>query len=518
MKTLKLIVILFLTALLRLNAGAQSEGFYHEFPVKFNDSVSMYFQQNSYQISDTTFLSTGNYGSISYSLAGMVISDSSGNVLDTKYLLDIEESFGLEGLIRLDDNRFVLFGEFDLYSDNTGNFIDLAPAMVCFNQQGEVIWQKAYGGYAPGFPDITEPSYDYYDYFSYAIIDTAAQRIYAMGLSQSFNPEHVEKPYVVCTDYDGDTIWTWAMPEMSGFGFGKITGATINHDGDLVLVGQLEDFNDIKYLTYTHGLILKLTSNGEMQWYKLWGDYQTWVPISCDILELNNGEYIVGGLYVECDTCTTDVGLLMKTDSEGNITGQTYITKGNNHVIRLFKFFKKDYGFAVLGDFIIPDNGEIAGDNFFVNKYSYNLDIISETNYGNADDTFVLRGISETFDGGYLFTGVGGGIGLDPIINILMKSDGDLNLPMSEGWQNPINIEKVSGINYFPNPAGDVFCITSNTNHPIGSIIITNLYGRTIHSEYCNENSVQINTSQYSTGMYILNINGTAVGKLLVQH
>jgi len=205
MKTFKLILIPLLTAFLGHNTIAQPDSFYHEFSIYYSDTVSLFCTQNSFQISDSTYLSSGNYGVNFYGLAGRVIWDSSGNVIDAKYL-DVDHSFYLQGLTRIDADRFLLYGQFDFYHETSGNLIDHAAAMVCFNHNGDVLWQKAYGGYAPGYPDIEEPFYDYTDGFIDAQIDTVNQRIYAIGSSTSFNSEHEQKPYMVCANYDGDTI------------------------------------------------------------------------------------------------------------------------------------------------------------------------------------------------------------------------------------------------------------------------------------------------------------------------
>ncbi|MDD4236772.1 MAG: hypothetical protein PHF99_12225, partial [Bacteroidales bacterium] len=82
----KLYFILLLAIFLCYNTIAQPESFYHEFSIYYSDTVSLFCNQNSFQISDSTYLSSGNYGVNFYGLAGRVIWDSSGNVIDAKYL------------------------------------------------------------------------------------------------------------------------------------------------------------------------------------------------------------------------------------------------------------------------------------------------------------------------------------------------------------------------------------------------------------------------------------------------
>ncbi|MGC9331084.1 MAG: T9SS type A sorting domain-containing protein [Bacteroidales bacterium] len=469
----------------------------------------MAFQQNSFQISDSTYLSTGNHGINFYGYAGRVIWDSAGNILDAKYL-DVDESFYLNGLTRIDSNRFLLYGQFDLYHDSTGNLIDHTAAMVCFNQNGDVLWQKAYGGYAPGFPDIEEPCYDYDDSFLDVKIDSLNERIYAIGVSNSFNAEHEQKPYLVCTNYSGDTIWTWAMPDNEGQKNGKFTRGIINGDGDLVLIGELVDFNGTR-VTYTRGLIMKISSEGIIQWYRLWGEYEYFLgPKSFDIIQTITDKYIIAATYFQCDTCIDWVGMLLEVDNSGTIGDQKYITKGEHEVGQVYKLFKKEYGFDVLGGFTIRENGEIIFSNLFVNKYTNDLNIISETNYGNEGNTFGIRGISKTFDGGYLFTGYGGEQN-----NIVMKSDSELHLPLSEGWDAVEEKKANKSITIFPNPVSHVLNIKTNYNEPVHKIAIYDLSGRKIMEKPCCEHDAHINLSNIEKGMYIIKINNSYTEKII---
>jgi hypothetical protein len=507
MKTPKLLPIIFILLLAKTSSYAQPESFFHEFPLQFNDSVMLFFQQNSYQISDSTYLSSGNYAPNFYGLAGRVIWDSAGNVLDAKYL-DVDESFHLNGLTRIDSNRFLLYGTFELYHDITGNYIDLAAAMVCFNQNGDVLWQKAYGGYAPGYPDIEEPSYNYRDGFGHVEIDTLNQRIYAMGYSKSFNEEHKTLPYVVCTDYNGETLWTWDMPDLPEYDGGQsLSESIITSNDEILVVGKIyisetstEDVNPAR------GIIIKLSSNGEMLWHKTWGynNASTW-----DVIEISPDRYLMGGIHVTTGGTGILSGHLVKFDDAGNFIEEKEITRGNYSVFKLYKLIKQENGFAALGSFRIKENGEFINDNF-VNKYTNDLDIISETNYGNEGDAFGIRGISKTYDGGFLFTGYGGDQN-----NIVMKSDAALNLPLSEGWDAVEEKQVNKNITFYPNPVSNILYVNNPENVAIRKIAIYDLSGRKIIEKHCYENDGHINLSNIEKGMYIIKINNSYTEKLI---
>jgi len=511
MKNRKRLQILLILLLAKTIIYAQPESFYHEFSIYYNDSVALYCNQNSFQISDSTYLSSGHYGPGFYGLGGRVIWDSAGNVLDAKYL-DVGESFNQIGLTRIDSNRFLLYGSFHLYHDSTGNLIDRPPVFVCFNRAGDVLWQKTYGEYAPGYPDIEEPYYNYADGFSNVLIDSVNERLYAIGVSNSFNAEHVYKPYVVCTDYYGDTIWTWVMQNNEGQRAGALTGGIINNDGDLVLIGNLSDINGPR-VTYTRGLIMKISSEGTMQWYRLWGEYEYYLgPTSCDIIQIEADKYVVAAKYFQCDTCIDRIGILLEIDNSGTMGDQKYITRGEYEVRKIYKLFKKEYGFDVLGSFAITENGVIILDNHFINKYTNELEIISEVNYGNAGDAFGIRGISKTYDGGYLFTGYGGEQN-----NIVMKADSLLNLPLSEGW-NAIDVpDNNRSISCYPNPVQTILHIKSSDNKPLNEIKMYDMFGRIVFEKISCKNSIQIDVSNIESGIYILRTNNQYSEKNLIK-
>lgn len=515
MKNRKRLQILLILLLAKTISYAQPENFYHEFPIHFSDSVSLAFQQNSFQISDSTYLSSGNYGPNFYGLAGRVIWDSAGNVLDAKYL-DVDESFYLNGLARIDSNRFLLYGNFDLYHNSTGSAIDMAAAMVCFNQNGDVLWQKAYGGYAPGYPDITEDEYDYYDVFHHVEVDSLHQRIYAMGYSKSFNDEHKAEPYVVCTDYNGDTIWTYAMPDLPEYnGHGYLDGgAVVTSYNDILLTGHINIAEtSIEGVNLLRGIIIKLTAEGEMLWHKTWG----YNNARCsDVIELYPGRYVAGGIHINSNN-VSDIssGHLVVLNDAGSFIEEKEITRGNYSVIRLYKIFKEDNSISVMGMFTIKENGEPTIGNYCIDEFNHTLELLNSKNYVNVDyqyGAFGIRGISKTYDGGYLYTGYGG-----DQTNIVMKSDAALNLPLDEGWDSVEEIHNYSSIEYYPNPANDVLYITSNDDFKINSVHLYDIYGRSVLKRSISEKLIQIDISHIKSGMYIIRINNNYSGKLIIK-
>jgi hypothetical protein len=65
----------------------------------------------------------------------------------------------------------------------------------------------------------------------------------------------------------------------------------------------------------------------------------------------------------------------------------------------------------------------------------------------------------------------------------------------------------------FPNPATDKLIVESNDN---GIIYIKNLLGEIVYKVKKNSNSLMINTSKFTSGIYILQLNGIST-KILIQ-
>ena len=65
----------------------------------------------------------------------------------------------------------------------------------------------------------------------------------------------------------------------------------------------------------------------------------------------------------------------------------------------------------------------------------------------------------------------------------------------------------------YPNPATDKLIVESNNN---GIISIKNLLGKIVYKAKKNSNSLNINTSKFTSGIYILQLNEINI-KILIQ-
>jgi len=500
MKTFRFILILLFTAFLGQKAVAQSEGFYHEFPIAFNDTVSMFFQQNTVQISDTTFFTSGNYGlSLTFEKAGIIISDTSGAILTAKYI-DHERSFSPKDIIKIDNNKIIYCGSFDLYDEITGSFKDKAAGLLCVDFEGNVLWEKYYGEIMPSGGQYTS----YYDEDFLTIVkDEANQKLYCLGVAFSYDDEHEGKPYVVCTDYSGDTVWTWVMPDLVNQNMGLFTDAVVTENGDLICVGQIGIHEDKGY--NGKNLIVKLSAEGEQVWSKLWGITNVY---SAGVVNIGNDEFVVAAEESEVFLDTITYGTIYKFNGDGDSISKTSFLR-NLMYIWVKDIVPTSGGFAILGVVSVTNNNESSV--IFVAKYDYNLSTVSIKGYGlNLD----FKGVSNSYDNSLLLTGRDD----SEYGNFVIKTDSLLNIPLPEiDLFIPVS-QRLREISYYPNPVSDLLYIESQGNETVKEIKIYDIYGRVILTKKTSESQIIIDVSGIENGLYILETDNVYSGKIVIQN
>jgi hypothetical protein len=95
-----------------------------------------------------------------------------------------------------------------------------------------------------------------------------------------------------------------------------------------------------------------------------------------------------------------------------------------------------------------------------------------DAEYPNYDGTFAIHGVSN-------------------VVGITMSI-------------TSINEANNSKVQVFPNPATDVINVVSDLN--VKSITLVNYVGQMVYNQNVNSNNIQINVSNYVTGMYFVTI------------
>lgn len=72
-----------------------------------------------------------------------------------------------------------------------------------------------------------------------------------------------------------------------------------------------------------------------------------------------------------------------------------------------------------------------------------------------------------------------------------------------------------NSIAIYPNPASSI--LTIKYSETINSVEVTNVFGKTIYTQECNTNIIQIDITSLPSGLYFIKINGTEVRKVLKQ-
>jgi len=100
------------------------------------------------------------------------------------------------------------------------------------------------------------------------------------------------------------------------------------------------------------------------------------------------------------------------------------------------------------------------------------------------------------------------------------------NYPSEDGEFSVINITKGSSdnidvetnVSIYPNPASDVLNVVANTN--IKRVRIINFIGQIMFDNSVNNSSININTSAYQSGVYIISVetsNGVITEKITIK-
>lgn len=164
----------------------------------------------------------------------------------------------------------------------------------------------------------------------------------------------------------------------------------------------------------------------------------------------------------------------------------------------------------------IDHNGYVKGNDFYLANYRAGLRLVDLSNIDNGNlnetaffDTYPSSN-TRNFNGAWsVYPYFASG-------NIIISDiESGLFVVKKGGTLNTTNFnEKLVSI--YPNPSNDL--VTIEMNETINSIEINNLLGKTIASfKNINTLNYQINVSSFAKGVYLININGNTIQKLIVK-
>lgn len=427
-----------------------------------------------------------------YIVCGTTTSYSSGNTdayllrTDSNGLFLWERSFGglnidnATCVHQTPDSGFVISG----FTNSFGNG-GYDAYLVKTDKNGDLQWEKAYGGSDWDFGNWAEPTMD----GGYILC----------GESYSFG--NSSQAYVVKLNSDGDVQWEKNFGSSAGDAANEIR---LTSDGGFIMAGyNTSPVGDKDYALW------KLHSDGSQAWSAVYGGTEDDICASVDVCQ--DGGYLLAGHFTISGNRKYH---FMKTAIDGSALNSRVDTPstGEKSVARIRETIEGQYIMLInstVGGFGGKEIWMIKYDpaNWFpfVSTFGGTYD---EEAYGivqNPDSGFTLAGHTETF-----------GTGPDNIFLARNQKSGSYNNAINVYVSvDPINAEE-NAIRIYPNPSAGKFFIEAGVKK-LESVRIFSLTG-TLLKAYNDPREIDL--SFLRNGIYLLEIateNGTVRKRIMVQ-
>jgi len=271
------------------------------------------------------------------------------------------------------DGGYIIAG--NTSSFNSGSYDDIW--ILKLSSDGDVEWQRTYGGSGSDSASSIQQTQD----GGYIVL----------GETSSFGAGYNDI-WILKLSSDGDVEW-----QRTYGGSGSDSASTIQQtqDGGYVVVGEIESREEDQTVRDTW--ILKLSSDGEIEWQKTYGGHKSYFVSF--IQQRDDGGYIVAGNTSSSGAGETDIWFL-KLTSDGEIEWQK--TYGGNKSDSVSSIQQTgDGGYIVLGD---TSSFSVEGSDCWILKLSSGGDIEWQKTYV-GDKSYSASFIQQTGDGGYIVAG-----------------------------------------------------------------------------------------------------------------
>jgi len=354
------------------------------------------------------------------------------------------------------EGKSIVTTKADLYNKSEKSRGNMDYWIVKLDKQGEIEWQKTYGGQytdvlrsmeqttdngyilagysnSPISGDKTENNKGIGDFWIIKINDAGE-----IQWQNTYGAEGDDQPYVIHQTSDG----------------GYVVGGNSNSRNALTSLGGIVS-NGTDYW------ILKLDEEGGVLWSKTY-DFGK-VDILTSLVENKDQSYLIGG-YAQTESKVPREGIV------GKAVGLVAKEKdGINDYIALK----------------IDDKGE---------------ELWSKTVGSGGED--ILRKLVETRDGGYLMAGTS---------NSSASKDKNGSIGGNDFWvvklKDKTKIEKVkSSIEAIPNPATTYTNVIIGYDFKEGTATLVDITGRILQDFTISSRTIPVDLSRYSEGIYIINI------------
>ena len=384
--------------------------------------------------------------------------------------------------------------------------------IIKYNTQGDTLWKKVYT--LPVSPAGAEMSQSVFK----DVICTKDSAIVAAGWCE--NGSYLD-PYIVKTDLNGDTIWTWrayAFQEGTGFDINvNLESIAETPEGDYVAVGQSDEPVDFgKEYGQTRGVIVKISNDGELLYFKEFEDINYTQFKDIDIN--NQGELAITGGIIGYYLDNMENAILLKANADGETLFYQEIYSAF-YVWARSVCFTSD-GSILFGGYLMPPWSENWDQDIILQNYDPLGNLNWEKTIGGKDSYTDIAKIIRTYDNGFI---IGGHYSNDTLNHSwLLKLDSLGNGVYDPGWINSVAQQQFAiDVLLYPNPASEFVNIETSDNSKTYDLEIYTITGQKVFEKTNNIGLSQINVSGFSQGIYLLNIKSDKkvyTGKLSVKH
>jgi hypothetical protein len=243
---------------------------------------------------------------------------------------------------------------------------------------GTVEWQKTYGG-------------DYSDWVD-SIWQTRDGGYIVAGGTESFGGGYADS-WILKLRPDGDVEW---QKTYGGDSSDSADSIQQTRDGGYIVAGSTESFGGV----YNDAWVLKLMSNGTIEWQKIYGDFAYDWPNS--ILQTADDGYIVAGDTMSIGAEDIEFWIL-KLSSNGAVEWQKAYEVGLGGLANSIQQ-TVDGGYIVAGWVEVLHTKDDPVEDLLVMKLSPDGSIEWQKTSG-GDNSDLADSIQQTSDGGYIVAG-----------------------------------------------------------------------------------------------------------------
>ncbi len=337
-----------------------------------------------------------------------------------------DSAFSVHSVRQTADGGFIVAGETDSFGAGSIDFLVLK-----LDTNGNISWQKTYGA----------SGYDYAE----SIQQTVDGGYVVVGWTNSFGAGNYDF-LVLKLDANGNISWQKTYGGTLGDGAESIQQTS---DGGYIVLGETDSFGAENGDFW----VLKLDANGNVQWQKTYGGGL--FDRARSIQQTSDSGYIMGGMTESFGAGSGDAWIL-KLDSNGNVQWQK--TYGGSNFDGAAIQQTSDGGYIMAGRTASFGAGS---DDVWVLKLDTNGNVQWQKTYGGSGSE-ITPSIQQTSDGGYIVGGVTNffGSGNDDIWVLKLDSNGDIPGCSIIGTSNAIvnntsatiGITTIAGINTSVSP------------------------------------------------------------------